>query len=189
MKLNVAVQMDPIARIKIRAIRPLRCCWRRRGAAIGCSTTRPTGSRCATSEVIAPVRAADRARRGRRPFHAWASRARVARRLRRGAAAAGPALRPRLYHHDAPARAHPSEDAGGERSRPRAQRAGKALRDGVPAPDAADADLARPRRDRGVPRRAWRRGDEAAATAMAARRCFASAARTRISARSSTCSP
>ena len=35
--------------------------------------------------------------------------------LRRGAAAPGPAVRHVLHHHHAPARAHPSQDAGGQR--------------------------------------------------------------------------
>ena len=63
---------------------------------------------------------------------------------------------------DASARAHPSEDAGGQRSGAGAQRAGKDVRHGISRPDAADADHARPRRDQGVPRRARRHRDEAA---------------------------
>ena len=48
-------------------------------------------------------------------------------------------------------RIHP-EDAGGEQPGLRAQRAGKTVRDEFSASDAADADLARPRRDQFVPR-------------------------------------
>ena len=58
----------------------------------------------------------------------------------RGAAAPGSALRHGLHHHHASARAHPSEDAGGQRPGLGAQRAGKDLRHRIRRPDAADAD-------------------------------------------------
>ena len=48
--------------------------------------------------------------------------------LRRGAAAPGSAVRHVLHHHHASAGAHPSQDAGGQRSGERAQRAGEAVR-------------------------------------------------------------
>ncbi len=80
----------------------------------------------------------------------------------RGAAAAGPALRSRLYHLDAFSRARRRARARRQRSRQRAQRAGKTLRDGVRRSDAADADHPRPRGDRALSRRAWRSRDEAA---------------------------
>ncbi len=68
------------------------------------------------------------ARRGQ-PFPLRRSgepRSRRGRRCR--ADAAGSALRPRLYHRDASARAHRRQDAGGERPRQRPQRARKGVR-------------------------------------------------------------
>ena len=89
---------------------------------------------------------------------------------------------------DAPARAHPPAHAGGQRPAQRARRAGKAVRDGFPRADAADADRPRPRRDRGVPRRARRGGDEAALRLRRRGGVQGRANAIRISARCSTCS-
>ena len=58
-------------------------------------------------------------------------------------------------------RIHPAH-AGGQQSARGARRAGEAVRHGLSRADAADADLARSRGDRGVSRPARRGGDEAA---------------------------
>ena len=49
MTLNVAVQMDPIERIKIGGDSTLPCCWRRRRAATRSPITRRTGWPCGTA--------------------------------------------------------------------------------------------------------------------------------------------
>ena len=69
------------------------------------------------------------------------------------------------------ARTHSSEDAGGQRSRERTRRAGKAVRDGFSRADAADTDFARSRGDQFISRRARRGCDEAAAWSRRSR-CF-----------------
>ena len=80
-----------------------------------------------------PGPGADRARRGRRSFYPRRAEARTARRVRRDPAAAGSAIRSRLHHLDAFARAPAPQNAGGERPGGRPQRAGKAVRDEFPA--------------------------------------------------------
>ena len=45
MKLNVAVQMDPIARINISGDSTFALLWKRRSAAMGCPITLPTSFR------------------------------------------------------------------------------------------------------------------------------------------------
>ena len=124
------------------AIRPSPCCWRRRRAATRSPITRPTGWRCATTSVFATVQRSSVRDASGDHFTLGEPRARDARRLRRRPAAPGSAVRPRLHHGDASARAHASEDAGGQRSGACAQRAGKAVRHRVSRPDAADADHA-----------------------------------------------
>ena len=132
--------------------------------------------------------AAAGARRGGQPFHAGRSQAHRAVGVRRDADAAGPAVRSRLHHGDASARAHPSEDAGGQRPGAGAQRAGEDVRDAVSGADAADADHPRPRRDQGVPRRARRHRDEAAVRPRRRRGVPPRPRTTSTSARSTTCS-
>ena len=70
----------------------------------------------------------------------------------RGADAPGPAVRHGLHHRHAPARAHPSRRRWWSTIRPRAQRAGEAVRHPFPRADAADPDHLRPRGDPRVPR-------------------------------------
>ena len=163
MPLTVAVQMDPIERIRIAGdstfallleaqarghtpallhARPAATCRGR-----GCSRRR-SRSPCATSRA-STRRSAKRARSSLReldvvllrqdpPFDlAYIATTHLLERIH-----------PRTLVVNDPARG--------------ARRAGKAVRDGLPRADAADAGLARARRDRGVPRRAWRSGDEAA---------------------------
>ena len=163
MKLNVAVQMDPIARINIRGDSTFALLLEAQKRGHACPITPRTSSRCAARKLVAPVQLLTVRDEVGDHFTLGEPRRDAAHRLRRRAAAPGPAVRPRLHHLDASARAHPPQDAGGERSRQRAQRAGKNLRDGFSGVDAADADFARPRRDQRLPRRARRRGDEAAA--------------------------
>ena len=50
MRLNVAVQMDPIERINIRGDSTFALLLEAQRAAIRCSITRPTGSSCATAK-------------------------------------------------------------------------------------------------------------------------------------------
>ena len=162
MPLNVAVQMDPIERINIRGDSTFALLLeaQARGHTLGYYTPdrlamartacSPPCSRCSVRDKVG-----DHFTLGEGKRTALAV-------VRRGAAAAGPAVRPRLHHHHASARAHPSEDAGGQRSGVGAQRAGEDVRHRISRPDAADADHARPRRDQGVPRRARRHRDEAA---------------------------
>ena len=100
-----------------------------------------------------------------------------------------PAVRSRLHHQHAYARARPSQDACRQRSGAGAQRAGKDLRDGISRADAADADHPRPRRDQGVPRRARRHRDEAALRQGRRGGVPAGEGKTSISARCSISSP
>ena len=188
MRLNVAVQMDPIERINIRGDFDVRAAAGSAGARPSAVLlhARPAGA--ARRQGLGHGAAAGGARYRRRSFHARRAAARRSVDIRRGAAAPGSAVRPRLHHHHAHARAHPSEDAGGQRSGPCAQRAGKNVRHRISRPDAADADHPRPRRHQGVSRRARRHRDEAALRqgrrgGVPARRATIS-----ISARSTICS-
>ena len=162
MALNVAVQMDPIERINIRGDSTFALLLeaQERGHALRYYT--PDRLAMAAGPGVRHRAAAHGARQGRRPFHAGRRQAHRAVVVRRGADAAGPAVRPRLHHHHASARAHPSQDAGGQRPGRGAQRAGKDVRHRISRADAADAAHPRPRRDQGVPRRARRHRDEAA---------------------------
>ncbi len=188
MRLNVAVQMDPIERINIRGDSTFALLLeaQRRGHTLAYYT--PDRLAMRDGEVhaaVQPLQVRDQV--GDHVTLGRAERTDLAR-LRRGAAAPGPAVRPALHHHDASARAHPPEDAGGQRPRAGAQRAREDVRDGVSGADAADADHARPRRDQGVPRGARRHRDEAALRQGRRGGVPARRARTSISARSTICS-
>ena len=189
MRLNVAVQMDPIERINIRgdSTFALAAGSAARGSSAVLLHARP--ARAARRQGSATVRPLERARQSPAIISRSASRATSICHVRRRAAAPGPAVRPRLHHHDAHARTHPPEDAGGQRSGPCAQRAGKNLRHRISRPDAADADHPRPRRHQGVPRRARRHRHEAALRQRRRSGVPADAAKTSISARCSICSP
>ena len=190
MPLNVAVQMDHDRDDQHRRRFDLRADARRRsGAATRSSTTRPTAWRCATGASaprVEPVTVRDE--KGNH-FTLGPARARRPRHVRRGAAAPGSALRHGLHHHHPSARAHPPEDAGGQRPGRGAQRAGKALRHRVSRSDAADADHPRPERDARTSARSTATSSSSRSTAMAAPASSASPAATRISARCSRCSP
>ena len=171
------------------AIRPSRCCWRRRSAATPSPITRRTGWRCAPRGCSRPCSTCRCATKSAIISPSASRGASTSRDLDVDPAAPGPAVRSRLHHDHASARAHPSEDAGGQRPARSAQRAGEDVRDAVSGPDAADADHPRPRRDQGVPRRARRHRDEAALRQGRRGGVSARAARTSTSARSTICSP
>ena len=190
MTLNVAVQMDPIERINIAGDSTFALLLEAQTARPrALPITRPTGSRCATARCSRRC-SRSRCATSRATISPWASRR----------ASSSPTFDVVLLRQDPPfdlayitthasARAHPSQDAGGQRSGAGAQRAGKDLRHGISRPDAADADHPRPRRDQGVPRRARRHRDEAALRQWRRGGVPARRGRTSISARSTICSP
>ena len=178
MKLNVAVQMDPIARINIRGDSTFAMLLEAQKRGHGLSYYTPDKLSLRGEELVAPVQLltvrdedGDHFTLGE-PKREAADRFDVI-----------------LLRQDPPfdlayittthmlERIHPKTLVVNDPAH-RAQRAGKNARDGIFRPDAADADLARPRRDQGVPRRAWRRGDEAAVRPWRRARCFASCRRT-----------
>ena len=162
MPLTVAVQMDPIARIRIAGDSTFALLLeaQARGHRLLHYTPdrlRLNGSRVETIAEPLTVKdvEGDHARLGEpRPRRPGDRRCR--------ASPPGPAVRFILHNDDASARAHSPEDAGRQRSAQRPRRAGKAVRHGLSRADAADPDRPRPGRDRGVPSRARRGGDEAA---------------------------
>ena len=155
--------MDPIERINIRGDFDLRAAAGGAGAAaIASSYYTPDRLALRDGKVFATVQPLEVRDVAGDHFTLGEPRRADLADVRRRAAAPGSAVRPRLYHHHAHARAHPSADAGGQRSGACAQRAGKDVRHRISRPDAADADHPRPRRDQGVPRRARRHRDEAA---------------------------
>jgi hypothetical protein len=168
MPLKIACQMDPIARTDIRGDSTFALLLeaQRRGHALFYYTpdalTYREGALTATGHdlfvrdtpgdffTLGPARSENLASQDRR------------------AAAPGPAVRYGLHHQHAPLVAYPPgagpparpawpaspvRPTGRERPRPRPQRAGKALGPRVRRPHAADPDLARPGRYRGVPAR------------------------------------
>ena len=162
MTLTVAVQMDPIQRIKIAGdstfamlleaqarghgllhYTPERLSHARRPG----RRRSPSRSRSATSRAITSPSASRSGSTSRTSTWCCCARTRPSTGL----------------HHDHPSpRTHPSEDPRGQRSGPCPQRAGEDLRHAIPGPDAADPDHARQGRDRGVPGRARRHRHEAA---------------------------
>ena len=163
MKLNIAVQMDPIARINIRGDSTFALLLEAQKRGHGMSYYTPDKLSLRGEELVAPVQALTVRDEAGDHFTLGEPR--------REPLAPFDVI---LLRQDPPfdlayitsthlLERHASEDAGRQRSRQRAQRAGKDLRDGFSESDAADADLARPRRDQRVPRRARRGGDEAAA--------------------------
>src|ERR1700746_631089 len=110
MKLNVAVQMDPIERINIRGDSTFALLLEAQARGHALSYYTPDRLRLAGATPAAG------AVRARHPFKARRAAARGAFVLRRGAAAPGPAVRPRLHHDHASSRAHPSGHAGRQRA-------------------------------------------------------------------------
>ena len=164
------------------AIPLLPCCSRPSGAGIRCSTIRRRTSRCTRAGCwrTAP-RSPSRTRPARhyklvRPAHRRCQRPRC------GPAAPGPSLRHVLHHHHAPAGAHPSQDAGRQRPRERAQRAGKSVRARFPRPDAADAGHPQ-RRGRDASGPSTRTSSSSRSMATAALRCSTCRRATPISTR------
>ena len=78
MKLNVAVQMDPIARINIRGDSTFALLLEAQKRGHGISYYTPDKLSLRGEELVAPVQIAHRARRGRRSFHAGRGQARAA---------------------------------------------------------------------------------------------------------------
>ena len=74
MKLNVAVQMDPIARINIRGDSTFALLLEAQKRGHSLSYYTPDKLSLRGEELVAPVQHAHRARRGRRPFYARRSR-------------------------------------------------------------------------------------------------------------------
>ena len=141
MPLTVAIQMDPIEKIDIAGDSTFALALEAQARGHTLLYYGPRDLTFRDGKVTARVRPLQRARRRRAitSRSGEAIRIRPVRRRRR-ADAPGPALRHGLHHRDACAGAHPSEDPGGQRSGPCAQRAGEALRHRVQGPDAADAD-------------------------------------------------
>jgi glutathione synthase/RimK-type ligase-like ATP-grasp enzyme len=136
MKLNVAVQMDPIARINIRGDSTFALLLeaQKRGHTISYYT--PDKLSLLGTEVVAPVQLLSV--RDQEGDHFTLGEAR-----RESLAAFDVVL---LRHHvDAFSGTHPSEHAGGQQSGERAQRPGKTVCDEFSGADAADTDLARSR--------------------------------------------
>ena len=147
MKLNVAVQMDPIARINIRGNSTFALLLEAQKRGHSLSYYTPDKLSLRGEELVAPVQLLTVRDEVGDHFTLGEPKREPLTSFRRDPAAAGPAVRSRLHHLDAFPRTHPSQDAGRQQSGQRAQRAGKAVRDELSASDAADADLARPRPD------------------------------------------
>ena len=190
MRLNIAVQMDPIERINIRGDSTFALLLeaQARGHAHR-PITRPDRLALRDGEVFATVQPLEVRDEQGDHFTLGEPRATELATFDVVLLRQDPPFDLAYITSHASARAHPSEDARGQRSGAGAQRAGKDLRDGISRPDAADADHARPRRDQGVPRRARRHRDEAALRQGRRGGVPAGAARTSISARSTTSSP
>ena len=188
MALNVAVQMDPIERINIRGDSTFALLLGSASARLSAVLLHARPAIAARRQSIGERAPARGARHRRRPFHARRGAPCRAVVIRRDPAAAGPAVRSRLHHLDAYARARASEDARGQRSGACAQRAGEGFRHRISRSDAADAGHARPRRHQGVPRRVRRHRHEAALRQRRRGGVSACRARISISARSTTCS-
>ena len=119
MKLNVAVQMDPIARINIKGDSTFALLLEAQKRGHGLSYYTPDKLSMVGEEIVAPVQLLTVRDEPGNHFTLGEPKREALERLRRRAAAPGSAVRPRLHHLDASARAHPPEDAGGQRSRPR----------------------------------------------------------------------
>ena len=79
MKLNVAVQMDPIARINIRGDSTFALLLEAQKRGHGLSYYTPDKLSLRGEELVAPVQVLERARRARQSFHARRAAARAAR--------------------------------------------------------------------------------------------------------------
>ena len=195
--LKVAVQMDPIETINIDAElhlrpdaggaaprpRPVAL----RGAAHGAARGRQAPGRAPRGAPAGPRPPRHRRAQARRPLHVRRVIPARPRHDGRGADAPGSAVRHGLHHRHPPARAYPSEDAGGERPRRGAQRAGEAAGHAFPRSDAAHHDHLGPRGDPFVPRSNTRTSSSSRCSATAAPACSASSRTTRTSRRCWRC--
>ena len=188
MPLTVAVQMDPIARIRIAGDSTFALLLEAQARGHRLLHYTPDRLRLAGSPRRDDGRTADGQGRRGRPCAPRGAEARRPRQRRRRAPSPGPAVRSRLCHDDASARAHPARHARRQRSASVRDAPEKLFVMDFPGADAADPHRARPRRDRGVPRRARRGRDEAALRSRRRARCSRSACGTPISARCSICS-
>ena len=114
MKLNVAVQMDPIARINIRGNSTFALLLEAQKRGHSLSYYTPDKLSLRGEELVAPVQKLTVRDEVGDHFTLGEAKREPLGSLRRHPAAPGSALRPRLHHLDAFARAHPPEDAGGE---------------------------------------------------------------------------
>src|ERR1700731_3421672 len=106
MKLNVAVQMDPIERINIRGDSTFALLLEAQRRGHGLSYYTPDKLSLRGEELIAPVQI----------LSVRGGVAGAAFSVRRQPASAGPALRSRLHHLNAFSRTAASKDAGGQQS-------------------------------------------------------------------------
>ncbi len=114
MKLNVAVQMDPIARINIRGDSTFALLLEAQKRGHSLSYYTPDKLSLRGEELVAPVQHLTVRDEVGDHFTLGEAKREPLTGVRRHPAAAGPALRPRLHHLDAFPRTHPSQDAGGE---------------------------------------------------------------------------
>ena len=187
--LKVAVQMDPIESINIDADSTFALMLeaQRRGHALWHYEVRHMALREGVKRqgerreerLLARARPVTRRAQARRPLRVRRAVPARPRHDGRGADAPGPAVRHGLHHRHPPAGAHPSEDAGGERPRRGAQRAGEAAGHALPRADAADPDHLGPRGDPRLPRSNTRTSSSSRCSATAAPACSASSRTTR----------
>ena len=180
MPLTVAVQMDPLETINIAGDSTFALMLSAQARGHRLFHYAAEDLNYADGRVWAQRASGDRAARRGRSFQLRrAGRPRSRRRGRRRADAAGPAVRPRLHHRDAPARADRGPDAGGQRSRERPQRAREGVRARLRAASCRRrwSPAASTRRARSWPSMA--RSSSSRSTATAARRSSRSAATAR----------
>ena len=120
MALRVACQMDPIERIDIRGDTTFAILLEAQKRGPRTLLLHAAQPRAPRQQAACARRDAEGRGQGRRALQAQRAARRGPVAAGRGAAAAGPALRHGLHHHDALAGAHPSQDAGRQRPRERA---------------------------------------------------------------------
>ena len=188
MPLKIAVQMDHVSTISIAGDTSFR-------AVAGGAAARPPALPLHARPAVAARQQGVRAHRGdaaaRREGQSLHARRAGAHRSvgdGRDPAAPGSALRHELHHHHAHPRAHPSEDAGGQRSGLGAQQPGKDLRHRIRRPDAGDADHQGSARRSPPSARSSATSSSSRSTAMAAPASSICTRPTAISPRCSKCS-
>ena len=190
MGLNVAVQMDPIERDQHRRRFDLPHHGGGAGARASAVLLHPRPARLRRGAGDRARLAGRGAAREGRPLHASARRPTIdLAEPGRGLAAAGPAVRHGLYHHHPYPRAHPPQDAGGQRPVLGAQLPREAAGARLSRADAADDDRARSRDAEGLQGAARRHHPEAALRQRRRRACSGSTRTTATSPRSGSSSP